>query len=148
MKSATTGSKLRVTHPMEDWQTRIGGRVRTKLLSFDGLYHTTGTGGRERNYDVFPALKHELQCPVGDDYTRDWIPASQFPSEVRIELLRNEFIPDPFVGFNEHKIQCIGEAEWLYKAFEANPPRLGEFLSLEFRVLDMICDVYFNGFRI
>lgn len=61
---------------------------------------------KKRNYDVYAALKHELERPVGGDYNRDWVPVSQFPSEVHIDLLQKEFIPDPFVGFNEHKVQC------------------------------------------
>lgn len=28
------------------------------------------------------------------------------PSEVHVELLEAGLIPDPFVGFNEHKVQC------------------------------------------
>lgn len=63
---------------------------------------------KKRDHELYPTLARELERPVGDDYTRDWIPASQFPSEVHVELLHRKFIPDPFIGFNEHKVQC----EW------------------------------------
>ncbi|KAF5360479.1 hypothetical protein D9756_004513 [Leucocoprinus leucothites] len=101
---------------------------------------------KKRNYDVYPDLVYELKLPVGDDYTRNWIPASQFPSEVHIELLHRNLIPDPFIGFNEHKVQWIGEAEWLYKTtVEVDLPMSRKFLELEFEGLDTICDVYLNG---
>lgn len=28
------------------------------------------------------------------------------PTEVHVELLKGKLIPDPYVGFNEHKVQC------------------------------------------
>lgn len=36
-----------------------------------------------------------------------WQPAVAFPSEVHSELLRSQWIPHPFVAFNEHKVQCM-----------------------------------------
>ena len=35
-----------------------------------------------------------------------WTAARSFPSEIHAELLKAGRIPDPFLGFNEHKVQC------------------------------------------
>ena len=35
-----------------------------------------------------------------------WTTATGFPSEVHVELLKAGRIPDPFLGFNEHEVQC------------------------------------------
>lgn len=35
-----------------------------------------------------------------------WQPAVSMPSEIHLELLHLGRIPDPFLGHNEHKIQC------------------------------------------
>jgi beta-mannosidase len=36
----------------------------------------------------------------------DWTPASTFPSEIHVELLKTGRIPDPYLEFNEHEVQC------------------------------------------
>ncbi|KAF9490586.1 glycoside hydrolase family 2 protein [Pleurotus eryngii] len=78
-----------------------------------------------------------------------WQPAVAFPSEVHVELLRSQWIPHPFVAFNEHKVHWIGEVEWLYYCtFER--PRLepGQCSELIFEGLDTVCDVYLNQCKI
>jgi beta-mannosidase len=37
----------------------------------------------------------------------DWNACTQFPSEVHVELIRAGRIPDPYIGFNEHDVQCM-----------------------------------------
>lgn len=43
---------------------------------------------------------------VLDEIDSSWTSATSFPSEVHVELLKAGRIPDPFVGFNEHEVQC------------------------------------------
>lgn len=43
---------------------------------------------------------------VLDELTSSWKAATEFPSEVHVELLKAGNIPDPFLGFNEHEVQC------------------------------------------
>ena len=31
------------------------------------------------------------------------------PSEVHVELLKAKLIPNPYVGFNEHRVQCVSD---------------------------------------
>jgi beta-mannosidase len=35
-----------------------------------------------------------------------WTRATRFPSEVHVELLAAGKIPDPYVEFGEHEVQC------------------------------------------
>lgn len=35
-----------------------------------------------------------------------WTAVSAMPSEIHVELLKNQLIPDPYIGFNEHSVQC------------------------------------------
>ena len=43
-----------------------------------------------------------------------WIDAV-VPGNVHLDLLRNNFIPDPFFGQNEAKLQWISDKNWTYK---------------------------------
>ncbi|KAH9948314.1 glycoside hydrolase superfamily [Amylocystis lapponica] len=78
-----------------------------------------------------------------------WAAASSFPSEIHTELLKVGKIPDPFLGFNEHKVQWVGEREWLYYSqFAFQKVGENEVAELVFEGLDTICDVYLNGHNI
>ena len=46
---------------------------------------------------------------VWDEVSRDegWSPVrAGMPSEIHVELMKAHMIPDPYIGFNEHKVQC------------------------------------------
>src|SRR5690349_9398045 len=47
---------------------------------------------------------NDILSDAGDD--KDWTDCVSFPSEVHVELIRSGKIPDPYLGFNEHKVQC------------------------------------------
>ncbi|TFY76607.1 hypothetical protein EWM64_g7406 [Hericium alpestre] len=84
--------------------------------------------------------------PSGTDPVSGWHRASAFPSEIHVELLNEKLIPDPFIEFNEHKVQWVGLEEWLYKTtfpFEGGAD--GEHTELVFEGLDTFADVYLNG---
>lgn len=38
--------------------------------------------------------------------TDEWLAASKFPTNVHSELIKLKKIPDPFVGLQEHDVQC------------------------------------------
>lgn len=44
--------------------------------------------------------------------THGWSKASRMPSEVHVELLQSGSIPDPYIGFNEHTVQCELKANY------------------------------------
>jgi beta-mannosidase len=71
-----------------------------------------------------------------------WHAAAQIPSDVHQELITQGVIPDPLVGFNEHKVQWIADKEWLYRTKFAEPNNEGENLKLVFEGLDTFCTVY------
>ncbi|KAJ6603048.1 glycoside hydrolase superfamily [Mycena sp. CBHHK59/15] len=78
-----------------------------------------------------------------------WKIAQAYPSEIHVELLKSGQIPDPYLGFNENKVQWIGKVEWLHKctfAFDADAQETHGIL--EFLGLDTLCDVYLNGEKI
>ncbi|KAJ6579656.1 glycoside hydrolase [Mycena vulgaris] len=78
-----------------------------------------------------------------------WKAAQAYPSEIHVELLKSGLIPDPYLGFNENKVQWIGKAEWLYKCtFDFAADGKETHALLEFLGLDTLCDVYLNGEKI
>ncbi|KAF8900302.1 glycoside hydrolase superfamily [Gymnopilus junonius] len=108
-----------------------------KALKFDLGKHTTA--------DVI----RELDVVENVDFRLGWKKATSFPSEIHVELLSLKAIPDPYVGFNEHKVQWIGDAEWLYQCtfpFDLSIPH--QYAKLIFEGLDTICDVYLNNSKI
>lgn len=36
-----------------------------------------------------------------------WKTVQAYPSEIHVELLKAGLIPDPYLGFNENKVQCL-----------------------------------------
>ena len=56
---------------------------------------------KEDDEDVKELVKTNVEAGVDG-----WRAVSSWPSEIHVELLKNELIPDPFIGFNEHLIQC------------------------------------------
>ncbi|KAI0629938.1 glycoside hydrolase [Trametes polyzona] len=82
--------------------------------------------------------------------TQGWTRAAAFPSEIHVELMKIGSIPDPFVGFNEHAVQWVGEREWLYRAsfgLSEDQQKRGHF-HLIFEGLGTVCDVYLNSHHV
>jgi beta-mannosidase len=57
-------------------------------------------GWRWKQRDLDLSVLENIQSDV------DWLATCAFPSEVHVELARVGKIPDPYVGFNEHSVQC------------------------------------------
>lgn len=65
---------------------------------------------KQRDKSV-PSVLEELSTTKSEDGSDDaqglrWRAVTAFPSEVHVELLKAGMIPDPYVEFNEHKVQC------------------------------------------
>ncbi|KAL5638363.1 hypothetical protein ACGC1H_005146 [Rhizoctonia solani] len=83
------------------------------------------------------------------DTTSVWRKATTSPSEIHVELLKAGIIPDPYKGFNEHKVQWVGKREWLYlSTFELSQEQLSSSVELEFEGLDTFCTTYLNDVEI
>ncbi|KAL1882115.1 hypothetical protein VTK73DRAFT_2206 [Phialemonium thermophilum] len=75
-----------------------------------------------------------------------FLPVSQFPTNVHLDLLHHGLIPDPFVGKNELEVQWVGEAQWVYKTnFSSKPVPAGAKAVLAFDGLDTFATVVLNG---
>ena len=51
---------------------------------------------------IYPSLP----APEKDTWLDGWKRAHHFPSEIHVELKEEGLIADPYVGFNEHGVQC------------------------------------------
>lgn len=84
------------------------------------------------------------------DKPDEWIPTSEFPTTVHVELLKQKKIPDPFVGLNEWEVQWIGEVDWVFKTtFNVTKEELSNpNVDLVFDGLDTFATVKLNGHEI
>ena len=64
--------------------------------------------------EVIPIDKHWQfkQAEVADS---KFLPVAQFPTNLHLDLIGNNIIPDPFIGKNELDVQWVGEAAWAYQ---------------------------------
>ncbi|KAF9523149.1 glycoside hydrolase family 2 protein [Crepidotus variabilis] len=92
---------------------------------------------------------NEITLLEDDDFVKGWKKVTSVPSEVHVELMKINAIPNPYVGFNEHKVQWIGDVEWLYRCvFPFDVSGSHQHALLTFEGLDAICDVYLNAKKI
>ena len=87
-------------------------------------------------------------APAADD---TWLPVAQFPTNIHLDLLHHEKIPDPFWGQNETAVQWVGEKAWVYRTeFDgpANNNNNKNKVVLSFEGLDTFATVVLNGTEI
>lgn len=78
-----------------------------------------------------------------------FLQVSQFPTNIHLDLLHHNLIPDPFIGLNEYEVQWVGEQKWLYRTtFEASAALANEKTVLQFDGLDTFALVSLNGIQI
>ncbi|TDZ47151.1 Beta-mannosidase B [Colletotrichum trifolii] len=81
-----------------------------------------------------------------DKNDSELLPVGQFPTNVHLDLIHHNIIPDPFIGKNELDVQWIGEAQWLYKTTFSSPDVPdGAKAVLAFDGLDTFATVVLNG---
>ena len=78
-----------------------------------------------------------------------FLPVSQFPTNVHLDLIANDMISDPFIGKNELDCQWVGEAVWVYRTTFKSPRdvlggRSGVKAILSFDGLDTFATVVLN----
>ncbi|TVY46635.1 Beta-mannosidase B, partial [Lachnellula occidentalis] len=79
-----------------------------------------------------------------------FLSVAQFPTNVHLDLIANNIIPDPFIGKNENDVQWIGEVPWVYKTVFPSPAlstseRKTVKAVLAFDGLDTFATVVLNG---
>ncbi|TEA20666.1 Beta-mannosidase B [Colletotrichum sidae] len=81
-----------------------------------------------------------------DKKDSELLPVGQFPTNVHLDLIHHNIIPDPLIGKNELDVQWIGEAQWLYKTtFSSTDVPDGAKAVLAFDGLDTFATVVLNG---
>ena len=71
------------------------------MMRYQSFELKSGWKWKERDHskaDVWTEISH----PPGDH----WRPVSSIPSDIHVELIRAGEIADPYIGFNEHMVQC------------------------------------------
>lgn len=93
---------------------------------------------------VFPIDKGWTFRQV-DDESSKFLPVAQFPTNVHLDLMHHNLIPDPFIGKNENVVQWVGERAWVYKTSFPSPESDGAKVVLAFDGLDTHATVVLNG---
>ncbi|KAJ4298969.1 hypothetical protein N0V90_004213 [Kalmusia sp. IMI 367209] len=84
----------------------------------------------------------------GRDTEAEWLPANDLPTEVHLDLLKNEKIADPFKDLNELSVRWIGDEAWTYRTTFTLPPDYGKpglTTVIKFGGLDTFAHAYING---
>src|SRR5450756_1666916 len=50
----------------------------------------------------------------GTESARTLRPTASFPTNIHLDLLAHNLIPDPFIGTNETEVQWVGDQTWVY----------------------------------
>ncbi|KAK1569380.1 family 2 glycosyl hydrolase [Colletotrichum navitas] len=94
---------------------------------------------------VIPIDKN-WQFKQADKDDSELLAVSQFPTNIHLDLIHHNVIPDPFIGKNELDVQWVGERQWLYRtAFAAEAVPAGARAVLAFEGLDTFATVVLNG---
>ncbi len=94
---------------------------------------------------VIPVDKN-WEFKQADKQDAQFLPASQFPTNVHLDLMHHGLIADPFMGKNEAEVQWVGEAQWTYKTTITAPSvPAGARAILAFDGLDTFATVVLNG---
>ncbi|KAI1463149.1 glycoside hydrolase family 2 protein [Daldinia caldariorum] len=81
-----------------------------------------------------------------DKESSKYLPVSQFPTNVHLDLLAHKLIPDPYIGKNELDVQWVGETVWVYRTKFISPTVEGSAKAiLAFDGLDTFATVVLNG---
>lgn len=80
-----------------------------------------------------------------DDPSFTYLPVARFPTNVHLDLLHHDLIPDPNIGKNEEAVQWVGEKSWTYRNEFALPEPLKGKAVLVFDGLDTYATVQLNG---
>lgn len=85
------------------------------------------------------------KCNGGDDWKKATVPGT-----IHTDLMAHGFIPDPFYGALEEKVQWVDRNDWEYKRlFSIDRNVLNKRnLELVFEGLDTYCEVYLNDIRV
>ncbi|THX27162.1 putative beta-mannosidase [Aureobasidium pullulans] len=77
----------------------------------------------------------------------NWMPVETVPTNVHLDLIANDVIPDPFLGFNELKCEWVADKSWTYRTTlpDVGAAKDGQIHELVFDGLDTFATVKVNG---
>ncbi|EPS31044.1 putative beta-mannosidase [Penicillium oxalicum 114-2] len=76
----------------------------------------------------------------------EWMPVKAVPSVVQQDLMNNNKLDDPFIGFNELKARWVNEKSWVYRnTFKRPQVPEGCSIDLVFDGLDTFATVKLDG---
>ncbi|THW14937.1 putative beta-mannosidase [Aureobasidium pullulans] len=77
----------------------------------------------------------------------NWMPVKTVPTNVHLDLIANDVIPDPFLGFNELKCEWVADKSWTYRTTlpDVGAAKDGQIHELVFDGLDTFATVKVNG---
>ncbi|TVY32536.1 Beta-mannosidase B, partial [Lachnellula subtilissima] len=103
-------------------------------------------------------MSSHISIPINKDWVfkqadkeeSKFLSVAQFPTNVHLDLIANDIIPDPFIGKNENDVQWIGEVPWVYKTAFPSPTLSADERKtvkavLTFDGLDTFATVLLNG---
>ena len=92
-------------------------------------------------------LNSNWEFKQSDKPSATYLPVSQFPTNIHLDLLHHGLIPDPFIGKNELDVQWVGEAKWTYRTTFVSGEDIpeGARAVLAFDGLDTFATVVLNG---
>ncbi|KAK1752585.1 glycoside hydrolase superfamily [Echria macrotheca] len=144
-----------------------GGSIKSTMTGDEGVAMRRrrtkrgGQGGGLREWEEVKSTRRAAMAPrTATPLDKNWTfrqagtddpfrPVSQFPTNVHLDLLHHNLIPDPFIGKNEEKVQWVGEAAWVYRVTFPSPslPHDGGATKavLVFDGLDTFATVVLNG---
>nr|Q0CCA0.2 RecName: Full=Beta-mannosidase B; AltName: Full=Mannanase B; Short=Mannase B [Aspergillus terreus NIH2624] len=81
-----------------------------------------------------------------DNSAEAWMPVAQVPSVVHQDLIANNKLQDPYVGFRELDARWVNEKSWTYRTvFQKPAVPAGSSVILAFDGLDTFAKVKLNG---
>lgn len=80
-----------------------------------------------------------------NDRHERWRPVPKIPTNVHLDLMHNNLIPDPFVGKHETDVQWVGATSWVYRCKFISLYVEGAETVLVFDGLDTYATIVLNG---
>ncbi|KAI1106526.1 glycoside hydrolase family 2 protein [Jackrogersella minutella] len=95
-------------------------------------------------------LEHGWTFKQSDSPSTDgWLPVQKVPTQVHMDLIANNKIPDPFIDLNERAARWVNEKNWTYRVEFKKPTGLvvseSVVTDLVFEGLDTFATVLLNG---
>lgn len=84
----------------------------------------------------------------GSHSAKTFRPTATFPTNIHLDLLAHDLIPDPFMSTNENEVQWVGDETWVYRcSFTLPSNELARFqnASLIFEGLDTFAAARLDG---